>query len=323
MIGRNHRKRSAKYRRGETVEVRTQSEIFATLDADGKLDGLPFQPEMLKHCGGKFRIDHRLEKVFLDSHYYVARMKNTVILEGLRCDGQAHQGCQMGCPLLWKEAWLKPVDSDDAVQGADRDVPVAVERQLPVMQGDRFCCQATELVNATSRLPWWDARQYVRDLASGEMTPGEVVRAFVLLGYNKLQRMRGRPQYGELFGRQAKPPAVSLNLQPGELVEVKAKEKIAATLDAQGKNRGLGFTGGMAKFCGGRYRVASRVDRIIVEWSGEMRKLTNTVALEEVVCDGLNARGCPRSCYHLWREAWLERVSQTVAGAADVPDHAP
>ena len=40
------------------------------------------------------------------------RMRNAVHLEGLRCDGQAHGGCQAGCLLYWKEAWLRRVPSD-------------------------------------------------------------------------------------------------------------------------------------------------------------------------------------------------------------------
>ena len=38
-------------------------------------------------------------------------MKNAVFLEGLRCDGSAHGGCQRGCLFFWKEAWLKPRQS--------------------------------------------------------------------------------------------------------------------------------------------------------------------------------------------------------------------
>ena len=38
-------------RPGEVVRVRSASEIFATLDDRGTLDGLPFMPEMLKYCG--------------------------------------------------------------------------------------------------------------------------------------------------------------------------------------------------------------------------------------------------------------------------------
>jgi hypothetical protein len=33
------------------VQVKTAAEILATLDSEGKLDGLPFMPEMLQYCG--------------------------------------------------------------------------------------------------------------------------------------------------------------------------------------------------------------------------------------------------------------------------------
>ena len=37
-------------------------------------------------------------------------MQDTVLLDNLRCDGSAHDGCQAGCRLYWKEAWLRRVD---------------------------------------------------------------------------------------------------------------------------------------------------------------------------------------------------------------------
>jgi len=308
MIGGSRRERSRKYKRGELVEVRARHEILATLDADGKLDGLPFQPEMLKLCGGKFKVYRRAEKIFLDRHYYVAALKDTVLLAGLRCDGKDHGGCRMGCLLLWKEAWLKPTNGENTTRGAGGHENSSVEARLPVTGGGHYCCQATELLAATSPVAWWDIRQYVRDLTSGELSPRQFARMLMLSAYNKTMRILGRPPYGEVYGRQTKTPAGSLNLMPDELVEVKTKEEIRATLDSQGKNRGLGFGGNMVDYCGGRYRVANRVDRLILEWSGEMRNLADTVALEEVTCDGLDKRGCPRLCYHLWREIWLKRV---------------
>jgi hypothetical protein len=44
----------------------------------------------------------------------------------------------------------------------------------------------------------------------------------------------------------------------------------------------------------------------MLEGSGELRKLQNTVLLEGVMCDGIF--GCDRSCFQFWREAWLRRV---------------
>ena len=42
---------------GELVEVRSESEILATLDENGELENLPFMPEMLQVCGRRFRVD--------------------------------------------------------------------------------------------------------------------------------------------------------------------------------------------------------------------------------------------------------------------------
>ncbi len=75
-------------------------------------------------------------------------------------------------------------------------------------------------------------------------------------------------------------PAESLNLQPGELVEVKSIGSIAATLNESGANRGLVFFPGMHLFCGRRYRVKGRIDRLITDGTGEMREVKNTVLLE-------------------------------------------
>jgi hypothetical protein len=102
----------------------------------------------------------------------------------------------------------------------------------------------------------------------------------------------------------------SLNLQPGELVEVKSREEIQATLDAHGKHRGMAFVPEMGLYCGRRFRVARRVERMIQEGTGQMRQLRDTVALESVTCMGLAQRRCPRGCFHLWRECWLKRVPE-------------
>lgn len=303
------RHRARKHRRGDLVEVRSQSEILATLDAQGWLEGLPFMPEMAKHCGRRFRVHRRASKVFIDRHYYVARLKGWVLLEGVRCDGASHGGCQMACLVFWNDAWLKPADAADPTHRAHAD-PTALGdcQDLPTTQRDRFCCQATELIRATKPLPWWDVRQYVRDLVSRELTIGQFFRMLRILAGNKLRRIRGRAPADTVTGRQQKASTGRLNLQPGDLVEVKRRDEIEATLDEDGRNRGLAISPGMLSCCGGRYRVASRVERVVVEWSGQLRRIGHTVALEGVTCDGLAQRGCPRDCYHLWREAWLMRV---------------
>jgi hypothetical protein len=102
----------------------------------------------------------------------------------------------------------------------------------------------------------------------------------------------------------------SLNLQPGELVEVKSLEEILATLDANRRNKGLLWMSGMSRYCGRQYRVRGRVERIMLETNGELRNMKNTVLLEGVMCDGAAFGGCDRSCFHFWREVWLRRISR-------------
>ncbi len=101
-----------------------------------------------------------------------------------------------------------------------------------------------------------------------------------------------------------------LNLEPGELVEVKSEEEILVTLNRKGANKGLFWMPEMRKFCGRRFRVFKRLERILLESTGEYRKVKNTVLLEGVMCDGQGFYGCDRSCFHFWREAWLRRVKE-------------
>ena len=93
-------------RPGEIVEVRNESEILAMLDENGTLEGLPFIPEMRKFCRKRFKVLKRVKKIIVEG-VGIRRMLNTVILEGVTCDGEAHGGCKRTCLLFWKEAWLK------------------------------------------------------------------------------------------------------------------------------------------------------------------------------------------------------------------------
>lgn len=92
------------------------------------------------------------------------------------------------------------------------------------------------------------------------------------------------------------------------MVEVKTEQGIMETLDDKGKNNGLQFMPEMRKYCSQRFKVYKRVEVIILETTGEHRRMKNTVLLEGVICDGSEHHGCDRSCFHYWREAWLKRV---------------
>jgi hypothetical protein len=186
-------------RAGEIVEVRSSDEILATLDQNGRLDAMPFMPEMLAYCGKRFRVAKRADKTCdnIVKPWNMRRVENAVHLAGVRCDGAAHSACDAGCFIFWKEAWLKRADSEFlnpspiATPGPSvRDTsslapPHPALCTLETLQKgarreaeslaageDVFTCQATELRNFTCNLPWWDFGQYVRDIRSGNLHRG-------------------------------------------------------------------------------------------------------------------------------------------------------
>jgi hypothetical protein len=101
-----------------------------------------------------------------------------------------------------------------------------------------------------------------------------------------------------------------LNLKSGELVEVKSIDEIMATLDTKRRNKGLFWMNGMKKYCGNRFKVLRRVEKIMLESNGKLRNMKNTVLLDGVMCDGKAFGNCDRCCFHFWREVWLKRISQ-------------
>ena len=305
---------STGFRRGQRVTVRGLNEILATLDADAKLEGLPFILEMAPLCGKTFRVFRRAEKTCVEG-VGLRSMKNTVFLEGLRCDGSAHDGCQRGCLFFWKNAWLKPAGKDGTGVDTASGAAVAASSfirdasQLPTTKGDLFFCQSTELASATGEFQRDKLRTYLRDMRIGEMSPWRFAYIMLMALLNRVWRLlRGRSYY-EVTGEQKKTLTQELNLQPGELVEIKSAAEIQATLDAKGRNRGLSFEPEMAQHCGRRYRVGAPLRTIVSEQSGKMLHLNNTVVLEGLICRGMCSLNCPRANYFYWREIWLKRVS--------------
>ena len=320
---------SASLRRGDPVSVRSLDEILATLDADAKLEGLPFMPEMVPYCGKTFRVYRRAEKTCVEG-VGVRSMKNTVFLDGLRCDGAAHGGCQRGCLFFWKEAWLREEGGGRKAEGGRDEIQLSNisnpqslvpdssvhhssfiihhSSQLPTTKADRFYCQSTELPGATFDLPPGKLGHYLHDLQLGEITLRRFGYMLWLAFTNRLWRMLHGRGFYQLTGQQKQTLSEELDLRPGELVEIKSPAEIEATLDAQGRNRGLSFEPEMAQHCGRRYRVATPVRAIIAEQTGKMVKLTNTVILEGLICQGICAKNCPRANFFYWRDIWLKRV---------------
>jgi hypothetical protein len=310
--------------------VRNADEIFSTLDGRGRLDGVPFMPEMTKYCGRRFRVFKRADKTCAGDGR-VRRMYNAVHLENLRCDGAAHGGCQAGCLMYWKEAWLERVESGRSTKlrklnpGEEAFVAetliASTEAEGSTAAERIYQCQATEVPRASTPLRMRQLDQFPRDVRNWSVL--KVARGLVLEAckwYQRLSRrflpkpllIAGGREYPSIEGRLEKTetPTGKLDLMPGDLVRIKSKDDIVATLDYTNRNRGLTFEDEMVEYCGRTARVAARVERLIDEKTGRMINIkADCIILEGVVCTANFHRFCTLSIYPYWREVWLERVS--------------
>jgi hypothetical protein len=334
------------------VEVRSPAEILATLDDRAATENMPFMPEMLQYAGRRFTVNRRVEKI-CDTVGKVTgepsvsrRMRGTVYLEDLRCDGSAHGGCQAGCRLYWKEDWLRQVDSDALVGGSEGFEALAAltagaTTPTPAVgngfEKELFRCQATDAWIASEPLGATDPRQYVREVTAGNASAAHVVwvlgrygleRAFAfgrMFGSRFLSRLSLRRAHRSLErpgegGGLHRPEGI----QPGDLVRVRSLDEIDRTL-VDGRHRGLWFDAPeMGTFCGGTFTVKDRVRRIIDDRNGEMIELkSDCLILDGVCCTGERSSRrwfCPRAIYSFWREDWLELVQK---GPTGVRSHSP
>jgi len=339
------------FRAGDLVEVRSKEEILATLDERGRYQELPFMPQMFAYCGQRFTVYKRAHKTCDTVNDYRGRKLPDAVHLETRCDGESHGGCQAACLLFWKEAWLKPVTGEPrsgrapgggrgAARCTEEDVTRAALAPGTAGAEPRYVCQATTLPEFTAPLSWWDLRQYLEDYRSGNVTPGRMAEGFCygcfFSVYRRLSRVWWR--FGALlsglydlfqtvtgglpFPRKegaipaGQPtPTLELNLKPGDLVRIKSYREILATLNEHNKNRGLTFDAEMVPYCGGVFRVRTRLDKFIEEQTGRLIVAKQpAVILEEIWCRSRYSDCrlfCPRSIYSWWREIWLERVAET------------
>jgi len=337
------------YRHGDLVEVRSPAEILATLDDRGACRGLPFMTSMIQYCGRRFTVEQRADKLCDTIHQSGSRrLPEAVLLAGLRCDGSGYDGCQADCRPFWKNAWLRRAQAgpaplpatDDRGREALYQRAAGNTRQLADVDGCKagnYRCQATELFRATARVGTKDPRVYLRELLSGNVTPGRFLRVMprafldeVRYKLGRLPEATGKPvvrRTAPVPEPKAEAAPEGLGLQAGDWVQVKSIEEIVATLDDGGKNRGLWFDREMIPYCGKVFRVRQRIQRFIHEATGRMIEMKrDAVTLEGAVCSGERSLGrwlCPRAILPFWREAWLRRAAAPGAARAPKADPAP
>ena len=205
-------------------------------------------PEMLDLCGRSFRVHRRVEKTCVDVTPPMEpnrRFANNdvVTLQGMRCDGSGHDGCNRGCRIFWKEAWLRPsITSDatiDATSGAtmpaDEIALAELRARLKVKaDGQHYFCQSTELIRATESFPGkmkpWLVRIALRQVRQKDRSALEIAKLFGR--WLRLRIHRAMSGDEKLRGTQANgTPVAVLDLKPGELVRVKSFNEIVSTLD--------------------------------------------------------------------------------------------
>jgi hypothetical protein len=120
--------------------------------------------------------------------------------------------------------------------------------------------------------------------------------------------------FSKLIGRSSRPlaPATSAtttSLKSGDLVRVRSREEIEATLNHWRQLKGCSFMPEMWQYCGTTQRVLRPMERFVDERDLRVKKCKGIILLEGLNCQGTAEFGrCDRSCFYFWREEWLEKI---------------
>lgn len=275
---------------------------------------MPFMREMVQFCGKRFHVSRRIDRTCF--YGAVSTMRefrgdDVVVLDGLRCSGADHDGCQKACMIFWREAWLRKVQDDDTVRRMESDGIERLRARLKTSTGSNtYFCQASQLWLATDHLPQWKRiLKCFSTVRVGNCTVWEMAERIGVWLFWRIRRMF-RGEYAR--GNRKSTPAEGLNLRSGDLVEVRPMKQIIETTNPSARNRGLYFSPDMRLLCGQQRRVERKLEKIIVDGTGKMRQLHNTVYLEGSSCGCAHVAlgGCPRGEYAYWREIWLRHPSR-------------
>ncbi|MEN6462563.1 MAG: hypothetical protein ABFC94_14500 [Syntrophomonas sp.] len=133
----------------------------------------------------------------------------------------------------------------------------------------------------------------------------------------KIERSPSQPENQTIHTRPGGKTSSSLKsanvlskaFKAGDLVRIRSKEEILATLDQNGKLGGCSFISNMVPYCGSRHRVLKPMERYFSEIDNKVKTCKGLFILEGVTCNGETRFGhCDRSCLVFWREEWLEKV---------------
>jgi hypothetical protein len=221
---------------------------------------MPFMPEMAAYCGQRATVVKRAHKT-CDGHGNLRWLDDTVHIDGLRCDGSAHGGCQAKCITYWKTSWLERV-ADNGWEAPARTGAARRPRRIPGAPGldDARGYGGHGALHVPG--DGSERRHQAVAVHRAEAVPlGRAVwehslwafaRVMTKALFSRYQRwsrvhlppaLRIRPGRGiyHVQGQETKTPKQTLDLKVGERVRVSPVPEIEATLNGHNKNRGLQF----------------------------------------------------------------------------------
>jgi hypothetical protein len=105
------------------------------------------------------------------------------------------------------------------------------------------------------------------------------------------------------------PPLPTREYIAGEVVQIRSRGDIEATLDPSGKLKGCGFLEEMAGYCGTTQTILKPVRRFVDERDYRVKTARSIYLLDGVMCEGAAPFGpCDRGCLYFWRGEWLKPV---------------
>lgn len=101
---------------GELVRLKSKDEILKTLDRRNRNRGLSFDKELVKFCGGTYRVARRVEREVNNKtgelmHFH----SDCIVLDGVVCEGDYNRFCQRRIFHYVRETWLERVEAPNAV----------------------------------------------------------------------------------------------------------------------------------------------------------------------------------------------------------------
>ena len=135
---------------GELVRVKPYEQILRTLNKIVQNRGMFFDQEMVRYCGGEYRVRKRVSKIIDEKTGKLQEMKNPcIVLDSVVCQSR-FSNCRLFCPRsiypYWREIWLERVsDSATAVgEPSGYQTPGLNERTVP--SGSRQTASGTSRV---------------------------------------------------------------------------------------------------------------------------------------------------------------------------------